>query len=134
MSGALAGALAIAAVLCLPVAAVLAFRRSYRRAGRIDRRQPPVPGPPPRPPSGSAASSGEGAVPPCGTPRHRAARDDYRAPGGEDLGACNATIHHHERGVVILDHLRKRRLVVLARPRPGDSDLFARLEREMGQP
>jgi hypothetical protein len=54
----------------------------------------------------------------------------YRAPGGEGLGICYLTIHHHENGTVVLNHALRTRRVLLAE---SDAAFFARLERELGQ-
>jgi hypothetical protein len=55
----------------------------------------------------------------------------YRAPGGEGLGTCYLTIHHHENGTVVLNHVLRTRRVL---PAESDAAFFARLERELGQP
>jgi hypothetical protein len=62
------------------------------------------------------------------------ARSSYRAPGSEDLGPCYATVHHHTRGIVYLDHARRQRHVIAdGAASETDAAFFARLERELRQ-
>ena len=117
-------------VICAAAAALV---RAFRKAARIDARtKPPVPGQPPRP-----VEAVTGTAP--GNPVLRAApapgSRSYRAPGGADLGPCRVTIHHCDKGMVVLNHgLRTRRVIPAREESESDRAYLARLEREMGQP
>src|SRR5262249_39999555 len=117
VTGAGAAFLACVALTGLLLAARQALRPLRKR---------PAPGNAPTPPGASAAHPSRAPVPGPG----RAARN-YRAPGGEDLGPCNATIHHHARGVIIHDHALRRKIVIQFAPGPGDDLAARRLEREV---
>jgi hypothetical protein len=115
------------AAAVLAFAAACALRRAFRRAARIDAR-PPVPGQP-HPPGGAVGRTAPG------NPVLRAApapgSRSYRAPGSEDLGTCYLTIHHHEKGAVVLNHVLRTRRVL---PAESDDAFLARIERELGLP
>ena len=97
--------------------------RTIARAFRPAR--PPVPGQP------SPRLAQAPPVLPAPAPGSRS----YRAPGGADLGPCRVTIHHCDKGMVVLNHgLRTRRVIPAREESESDRAYLARLEREMGQP
>jgi len=124
VAGAGAAFLGCTAVLSLFVAFRLIVR-AFRRAARIYR--PPVPGQP-HPPGGAVGRTAP-RIPVARAPAPGSR--SYRAPGSEDLGPCYLTIHQHDKGMVILNHVLRTRRVLRTE---SDDAFLARIERELGLP
>ena len=122
MTAAAFGALAAGIWAGLVIFAVWFFRWAGKRRGDGDRlAQSPVPGTPSQaPPTEAAAQDGRLRAP---------------APAHRNFGPERLTVHIHDTGMIIDNHVLRTRRVIPARAETeNDTAYLARLEQEMKRP